>query len=161
MKKLDFQKELRVSLPVAIFMLAGIVVSVLDRTESHPLALPAGLLLILAGTCLDLSVRKTLIDKANFPKFLATKRLMIVDGHKLITDGIFGVVRHPLYLGRILAHFGIALLFSSAWGAVLMAISAMCFLFRIRAEEEMLIEEFGEAYLEYRQETKKLIPWLY
>ena len=86
---------------------------------------------------------------------------MIVDEHKLITDGIFGHIRHPLYLGKIVAHFGIALFFSSLWGAVLMAISAVCFLIRIRVEEEMLIEEFGDAYHEYRKHTKKIIPYIY
>ena len=57
--------------------------------------------------------------------------------------------------------FGIALLFSSLCGAVLMAISAPLFLIRIRVEEEMLINEFGDAYLEYREHTRKIIPYIY
>jgi protein-S-isoprenylcysteine O-methyltransferase Ste14 len=161
MKKLSFSKEFWYSLPVAVFLLAGIVVSVQFRTESHPWAVAGGWLLIALGMLLDLIVRQTLTVKANFPNLLSTKRLMIVDGHTLITDGIFGLVRHPLYLGRIIAHFGFSLSFGSLWGAVLMAITATYFLLRIRAEEEMLIEEFGDAYHEYRKHTKQLIPFIY
>jgi len=161
MKKLSFSKEFWYSLPAAVFLLGGIVVSVQFRTESHPLAVAAGWLLIALGMFLDWKVRNTLTTKANFPNLMSTTRLMIVDGHTLITDGIFGLVRHPLYLGRIIGHFGFALLFGSLWRAVLMAISAACFLLRIRAEEELLIEEFGDAYHEYRKHTKQLIPFIY
>ncbi len=39
--------------------------------------------------------------------------------------------------------------------------SGGAFLIRIRVEEEMLIEEFGDAYLEYRKRTKMVIPYIY
>ena len=113
------------------------------------------------GLLLELWVRVTLVDRAGFRSLTETRRLLITAEHPLITDGVFGHIRHPLYLGRITLDFGIALLFSSLWGAVLMAISALLFLIRIRVEEEMLIDEFGDAYLEYRKHTKKLIPRIY
>ncbi len=150
-------------MPLVIFTLAGIAVSVLHHTQESqtPATEIGGVLLMLLGATLELCVRITLIEKAKFPGLLSTKRLMIVDQHKLITDGIFGHIRHPLYLGRNVANFGIAVFFSSLWGAVLMSISAVCFLIRIRVEEEMLIEEFGDAYHEYRKHTKKIIPFIY
>jgi protein-S-isoprenylcysteine O-methyltransferase Ste14 len=36
-----------------------------------------------------------------------------------------------------------------------------CVLYRIRLEEELLIREFGEEYIEYRKHTKKLVPCVY
>ena len=89
------------------------------------------------------------------------KRLVIVDEHKLVKDGAFSHIPHPLYLGRISIMFGVALFFCSLWGAVLMVIAALCLLVRIRVEEEMLIEEFGDAYHEYRKKTKTVIPYIY
>lgn len=161
MKKLNFWKEFWSLIPAGIFIVAGAVVSLLHHKDSQPPALIGGVLLMTLGACLELRVRSTLIEKAGFGSLLQTKRLLITDEHKLITDGIFGHIRHPLYLGRIVADFGFALFFSSLWGAVLMAISALFFLLRIRIEEEMLIKEFGDAYHEYREHTKRLIPYVY
>ena len=161
MKKLNFWKEFWSSIPVVIFVLAGAAVSLLQHNNSHPLAVIGGVLLMTLGAGLELSVRGTLIEKAGFGSLSQTKRLLITDEHKLITDGIFGHIRHPLYLGRIVADFGFALFFSSLWGGVLMAISAPCFLLRIRIEEEMLIKEFGDADREYRKHTKRIIPYVY
>ena len=61
----------------------------------------------------------------------------------------------------ILSHFGFALVFFSLWGGVLLAIAALFCLLRIRVEEEMLTEEFGDAYREYQKHTKMVIPYIY
>ena len=166
MQKVGFWKAAGSLIPATIFILAGIAVSVYDFVYLHQKVFhsPArwgGMLLILLGLLLELVVRQKLVERAGFSGLAETKRLLITDEHNLITDGVFGRIRHPLYLGRITWDFGIALLFSSLWGAVLMAISALLFLIRIRVEEEMLIEEFGDAYLEYRKHTKTVIPYIY
>jgi len=36
-----------------------------------------------------------------------------------------------------------------------------CFLFRIKIEENMLIEKFGDEYREYMKDTKKIIPFIF
>lgn len=165
MTKLGFWKELWSVTPAATFMLAGMVVSVHDFLHLHEKTLqslaPVGALLFVLGAVLELSVRLQLIQRAGFSGFSQTKRLLITDQHSLITDGVFAHIRHPLYLGRITLDFGFALFFSSFWGAVLMTVSAVLFLVRIQIEEEMLVTEFGDAYHEYRQQTKKLIPFVY
>jgi len=40
-------------------------------------------------------------------------------------------------------------------------VGAACYLFRIRNEERMLVEAFGEEYKKYQKTTKKLIPYIY
>ena len=141
-----------------VFILAGIAVSVHEFVYLHhkvfQTAALGGALLIFLGLVLELIVRFTLVERAGFDTLTETKRLLITHDHNLLTDGVFGRIRHPLYLGRITLDFGIALLFSSLWGAVFMAMSALLFLIRIRVEEEMLIEEFGDAYLEYRKQLR-------
>ncbi len=166
MKNVGFWKEAWSLIPATIFILAGIAVSVHDfvylhQKVFHSPALRGGMLLIFLGLLLEVAVRLTLVERAGFGSLAETKRLLITDEHNLITDGVFGRIRHPLYLGRITWDFGIALLFSSLWGAVLMAISAPLFLIRIRVEEEMLINEFGDAYHDYRKRTKKFIRFIY
>ncbi len=56
---------------------------------------------------------------------------------------------------------GIPLLFSSRWGGVLMAMFALSLLLRIRIEEEMMLEAFGDTYREYRERTKMIIPYIF
>lgn len=79
---------------------------------------------------------------------------------QLITDGLFALVRHPIYLGVILFVFGCELLSSRmvtlVWPALL-----VLFFDRKSAFEETLLEARYPDYAEYRTRTKKLIPWLY
>ena len=53
------------------------------------------------------------------------------------------------------------LIFSSLIGSIFAVISIVVLLFRIKVEEKMLGDHFGEEYEEYRRKTKKLIPYVY
>src|SRR5690606_9759702 len=59
----------------------------------------------------------------------------IQPGHRLVTDGIYGMIRHPSYLGLIIIGFGWALAFRSGVGVVLAALMIPPLLARIRSEE--------------------------
>jgi len=88
-------------------------------------------------------------------------RLAIKEGHELITQGVYGVVRHPIYTSYLCLFFSFPLLTRSAWGAVAMAaVSGIWFGTRIPAEEAMLEEAFGEEWRAYAKRTRRLIPWL-
>ncbi len=86
---------------------------------------------------------------------------MIRNKHQLITHGIYRLVRHPIYLGVIVVALGIAVYSSSLGGFVIMCALGPIFLNRIRMEERLLIEEFGDAYRKYKETTHKLIPFIY
>jgi protein-S-isoprenylcysteine O-methyltransferase Ste14 len=81
--------------------------------------------------------------------------------HQLITHGIYRFVRHPIYLGVIIIASGIPVYCSSLGGFLIMSALIPIFLNRIRMEERLLIEEFGDAYRGYRETTRKLIPFIY
>jgi len=81
--------------------------------------------------------------------------------HELVTDGIYGTVRHPSYLGLIFMGFGWALTFRSGAGMVLAGLVIPPILARIRSEEALLRSHFGEQYDSYRRGTWRLIPGLY
>ncbi len=82
------------------------------------------------------------------------------DGHRLITDGPFRYVRHPRYAGGILAAFGMSLTFRSWIGLVVSAVSIGVFLLRIRDEEILMAETFGEEWERYCRRTRRLIPFV-
>ena len=60
-----------------------------------------------------------------------------------------------------IAPFYIAGNFASVYGFIVSFGFVPCVLYKIRLEEELLIREFGDEYIEYRKHTKKLIPYVY
>lgn len=85
----------------------------------------------------------------------------IVKGHELITAGIFKYIRHPSYLGYLIIPFGIGIAFSNWIAMLLFSIpNIFAVAYRIRVEEKVLTESFGQVYIEYKKRTKLLIPWL-
>jgi protein-S-isoprenylcysteine O-methyltransferase Ste14 len=85
----------------------------------------------------------------------------IQPGHTLVTDGIYGVVRHPSYLGLLVNLLGWALAFRSGIGVLLTALLLPALLARIRAEEALLRAQFGAEYAAYAARTSRLIPGVY
>jgi len=85
--------------------------------------------------------------------------LVIREDHQLITHGIYHFIRHPIYLGNIMVFIGISVFTSSFYGLLIMSALIPIFLNRIRMEERLLIEEFGDAYRAYKQTTRKLLPF--
>jgi uncharacterized membrane protein len=70
----------------------------------------------------------------------------IQPGHEFVTSGIYGVIRHPSYLGLLVNSLGWALAFRSGVGILLTALLIPPLLARIRAEERLLRTEFGGKY---------------
>ena len=82
--------------------------------------------------------------------------------HLLQTDGFYRFVRHPSYLGALLAMAGWALVFRSIIGLFLTAAMCVPIIARIRAEEQFLVGEFGKQYRAYQQRTRwRLLPFIY
>jgi protein-S-isoprenylcysteine O-methyltransferase Ste14 len=81
--------------------------------------------------------------------------------HRLVTSGLFGVIRHPSYLGLFVLMLGWGLAFRSGVGVVLAVLSLGVLLARIQAEERLLSENFGAEYDAYRARTWRLIPYVY
>jgi protein-S-isoprenylcysteine O-methyltransferase Ste14 len=87
--------------------------------------------------------------------------LIIREDHQLITHGIYRFTRHPVYLGVITAIIGIPVFISSLYGLLIILALIPIFLNRIRMEERLLTEEFGDAYRTYKETTSKLVPFIY
>ena len=85
----------------------------------------------------------------------------IQPGHTLVTSGIYHIIRHPSYLGLLVASLGWGLAFRSGVGVLLAALLIPPLVARIQAEERLLRSEFGAEYDTYRGRTSRLIPGLY
>jgi protein-S-isoprenylcysteine O-methyltransferase Ste14 len=100
-----------------------------------------------------------------WPVFVLGRRfsglVAIQPGHTLVTSGIYGIIRHPSYLGLLISSLGWVLAFRSWIGVLLTALLVPPLVARIRAEEALLLSQFGGAYEDYRARTSRLIPGLY
>ncbi|HYX80859.1 MAG TPA: isoprenylcysteine carboxylmethyltransferase family protein, partial [Gemmatimonadales bacterium] len=100
-----------------------------------------------------------------WPVFVLGRRfsglVAIQPGHTLVTSGIYGVIRHPSYLGFLVGSLGWALAFRSAPGVLLTALLIPPLIARISAEERLLRTQFGDEYDAYRSRTSRLIPGIY
>ena len=85
----------------------------------------------------------------------------IQPGHTLVTTGVYGVIRHPSYLGLLVNALGWGLAFRSGLGVLLAVLLVPPVLARISAEERLLASQFGAEYEAYRARTSRLIPGVY
>ena len=81
--------------------------------------------------------------------------------HKLVQTGIYGLIRHPIYLRALLVAVGFPLLFRSWLVFLFLALAIVFVAARIRQEEKMLAEEFGPEFEAYRRRAWRLVPYVY
>lgn len=83
-------------------------------------------------------------------------------GHQLTVQGPYRWIRHPAYLGVIGMFCGLSWVFARFKLGLLMALLVWLWMeSRIRDEEKLLLQEFGDAYTSYRRKTAKLVPLVY
>jgi protein-S-isoprenylcysteine O-methyltransferase Ste14 len=80
---------------------------------------------------------------------------------RVISTGVYAIVRHPMYLGGILMFFGAPLLIGSGYGLLAGLALTILLMARITGEEEMLGREL-DGYREYMQKVRyRLVPFLW
>jgi protein-S-isoprenylcysteine O-methyltransferase len=91
-----------------------------------------------------------------------TVDVAIAASHELIDTGPYRLIRHPSYTGALLAFVGFGLSLGS-WLVVLCLILPITavFLWRIRVEENALLDGLGDRYRVYMSRTRRLIPFVY
>lgn len=89
--------------------------------------------------------------------FSATLR--IAEQHSLVTSGVYGRIRHPMYTAHLLWAISQGLLLHN-WlaGWALLVLSVPFYIGRIPKEEQMMLEHFGDEYRQYMGRTGRLIP---
>ena len=90
-----------------------------------------------------------------------TSRVELHHGHALVTQGIYRHVRHPIY-GKLLL-WGVAqILLLQNWiaGPTGLVFALAFYLARVRREEAMMLDQFGDSYRAYMERTGRLLPRL-
>ena len=80
--------------------------------------------------------------------------------NELRIDGIHKYVRHPLYLGTFIFIWGIFLVYPYLSLFIAFSIITLYTVFALRFEEEKLVAEFGDAYLDYKVKVPAIIPFI-
>jgi protein-S-isoprenylcysteine O-methyltransferase Ste14 len=146
-------------LPILLAYLIQKHLFLADESGSHstlyPLRACMGCLVLAFGITVRLVAVATL--KRQF-----TEKVSILEKHELVDTEIYGVIRHPAYLGHLSSLLGIGLI----WGnwvslALLVLLPLAGILYRIHVEEKALIRRFGTAYQEYAGRTKRLLPGIW
>jgi len=85
--------------------------------------------------------------------------LEIREKHELITRGIYGVIRHPMYASQWLLAIAQPLLLQN-WiaGFLNLLVFIPFYLLRVKAEEQMMLDSFGAQYQEYMNKTGRVLP---
>jgi protein-S-isoprenylcysteine O-methyltransferase Ste14 len=90
-----------------------------------------------------------------------TRSLRTRDTQTVIDRGPYRLVRHPGYAGSILVWFGSRLAVNWLVAAATAVGLLLVYAYRISAEEEMLIDHFGDAYRAYKVRTWRLVPYIW
>lgn len=123
---------------------------------SHRKVLPySGLIIILLGMLIRFISIRTL------GRFF-TVDVAIRKDHKIIKNGIYRYIRHPAYASSLLEFIGFGLSLNN-WISLLVVIIpvTVAFINRIKVEEKLLTDKFGNEYSEYMDRTYRLLPWIY
>jgi protein-S-isoprenylcysteine O-methyltransferase Ste14 len=119
----------------------------LEPQELTPTLYLISLLLMIGGTAFALS--------AVF--VLGRSISLIPEARKLITWGPYAFVRHPLYVGEMIATAGVAIQFLMPWALMLLGLSCILQVERVRSEERLLSHAFPR-YRDYMANTARFLP---
>lgn len=156
-QRATWSQRLRYGLPllVAFFLLTRPQARV-GWLEAHfvpatPWVASLGVLLTAAGAAVSLWARWHL--GSNWSGVVTLK-----EGHELIRNGPYRVIRHPIYTGILLALFGTVLAMGEVRGLLALAIAWLSFYEKARREESFLVHEFGEKFEAHVKQTGMFLP---
>jgi protein-S-isoprenylcysteine O-methyltransferase Ste14 len=148
------------ALPALLFFTAGLVVSAWDLVRHQGSLYILSVQSIVGLALIAIALINNIVAQVTLWRFYSST-LVIKEDHQLITHGVYRFTRHPIYLGVIIVCIGVPVYTSSLYGLLTMSALIPIILNRIRMEERLLSEEFGDAHRTYKEATSKLIPFIY
>jgi protein-S-isoprenylcysteine O-methyltransferase Ste14 len=139
---------------------AVVIAAIVARTVKLPIMLAygfgyIGILIMAFGLVIRISAMASLGR-------MFTYNVTIRDGHELVTSGIYRFVRHPAYTGMLITFAGYGLALNNWLGfAIAFAPVFAVMKRRIAIEETVLLDQFGDAYVEYVKRSWRLVPLIY
>ncbi len=90
-----------------------------------------------------------------------SRTVEVQENQQVVSTGLYGIVRHPMYAATLLLFLSMPLVLASAWSFVIMLIYIPIIALRIRNEEQVLEREL-KGYTEYKQRVRyKVIPFIW
>ena len=90
-----------------------------------------------------------------------SRNIEVQENQKVVDTGLYGVVRHPMYLATIFLYLSIPLILGSIYSFIIFLPFVLLIITRIKNEEKVL-EEGLEGYIEYKKKVKyRLIPFIW
>ena len=152
--------DLRFVISATLVFVLGLAVTIWDFWRIQGMIYHMGAVNVVGLILFCVGVLIRAVGKLTLGRYYAYGLRTLPD-HKLIKHGIYKYIRHPISLAGILYIVGIPLIFSSRYGFVIMLAIAPLVLYRLKLEEQMLVEKFGDEYREYMKKTWKMIPFIY
>ncbi len=91
----------------------------------------------------------------------AATTVRVESGQSVVSTGLYGLVRHPMYTANVIMMIGLPLALGSYWGLAFVAPGLMVLASRIRDEEKLLEGELA-GYREYTQKVRyRLVPGMW
>jgi protein-S-isoprenylcysteine O-methyltransferase Ste14 len=91
----------------------------------------------------------------------AAVNVTVEAGQTLVSSGLYGLVRHPMYTGNVLLMLGVPLALGSYWGLLLFIPGLVVLILRIGDEEDLLTHELS-GYRDYTQRVHyRLLPYVW
>jgi protein-S-isoprenylcysteine O-methyltransferase Ste14 len=149
--------QLIIQVVFSLIFLSGFILPGLDKRFgwsdiSFPIVMLADAIILL-GYFLIFSVFKQ--------NSYASRIVEVEKDQKIITTGLYSIIRHPMYIGVIVMYVPTPIALGSYWGLIPMATIPFALIFRILNEEKVLGKDLP-GYKEYCQKTKyRLIPYLW
>ena len=90
-----------------------------------------------------------------------SRTIKVEEGQTVVDTGLYGIVRHPMYMATILLFLMIPLVLGSWYALIIFAFYPAIIIVRLKDEEELLSRELS-GYAEYKQKVKyRLIPFVW
>jgi len=115
-----------------------------------------GVIVFFSGLVLYIWGRRTLGESFNVSTGFGVR---LTQAHRLVTNGPFAYVRHPMYIGVILACWGGLLLYRT-WTMLFLSIIMLGLVFRARVEEQALAQVYGRQWELYQRHVPAWFPYL-
>ena len=146
--------------PLAVAVVGWLVSRHLGDYGSRPLV-PAGRLsqylgLAITAAGLGFSIWARLTLGTNWSGMPTIKK-----DHELIQRGPYGLVRHPIYTGLLVAIFGTCLADGRVGSFAVFGTMVIMLIVKLKTEEALMLHQFPDQYRDYQRRVKALVPFIY
>lgn len=140
-----------------LMFIAGFVVAGLDYrfgwSEMPPAVVIIAAVLFLAAYALYAEVMRE--------NAYLSRTIKVEEGQKVVDTGLYGIVRHPMYMATLLLFLTIPLILGSRYALIAFAFYPAIIIARLKDEEDLLTRELP-GYAEYKQKVKyRILPFIW